>query len=119
MSEQALRKAIIKLAHEQPETRPYLLPLLKQAGGSQNIRRPLEIELQKEILGRVHNMLARENGNIESAIHRWLVDFRRRHPEVSMGDPKAFANDLVYHAKVDFTQDFLRKVDWLTSQYVR
>ena len=31
MSDQALRSKIIRLAHQQPELRPHLLPLLKEA----------------------------------------------------------------------------------------
>jgi len=47
MSDKELRKAIIRLAHEKPELRPELLPILKSAARV-NIRRELGADAEKE-----------------------------------------------------------------------
>lgn len=43
MSDQALRSKIIRLAHTNPELRPYLMPLVKEAAGGAGAQTDAEV----------------------------------------------------------------------------
>jgi len=67
-----LRKAVVKLAHEKPELRPYLLPLLRQAG---DVEDSYDRKLIKDSLDKLGEYLARLNpertGGIYAPLHKF------------------------------------------------
>lgn len=114
-SDTQLRKAVIRLAHENPDLRPHLLPLVKEAGD-------LPMRHLSQMVKGAHDIIVAHatDSKVQDQVFKMVLRFMRNLESrgIRLRDPKGLAEDLLYAASVDVTWKDMNGLKDMLSSYV-